>query len=712
MAVSFSSPITAIAGIGPKKASAFQSMGINNVYDLLHHFPRAYQNRGDTKTLLEAAMLGEKCAMVLTVATRAQTVMLKNRKTMTKLTVFDETGRCTITFFNQNYMASLFNVGDVFRFFGKVERFRSSWQISSPDFEAVNSQRPLADLYPVYPLTAGISQKVMQNIMGTALACLDVLPAEPIPEKVRKRAGICTFKRALYSIHRPSSIYELEMARNYFIFEELFLFAAGVISSKRQCELQSAPPIRVTDNEMEAFYSLLPYTLTGAQKRVIAQARQDMEKSTPMHRLIQGDVGSGKTVCAGACAYMCIKQGYQCAIMAPTEILARQHYADMLPLFESLGIKVSLLVGSMSASAKGKVHTLCKSGECQLVIGTHALISDNSGFKNLGLVITDEQHRFGIAQRSRLSDKARDTSKEFSPHSLAMSATPIPRTLALALLSDLEVSVIDELPPGRKKVSTFLVDESYRQRLEGFICKQSYEGRQTYVVCPAIENSGDEDEDCDLLSLDGHLISRKEELKIKSALDYYADFSKRFPNVKTAYLHGKMNGKEKDRVMKAFAEGEISVLISTTVIEVGVNVPNATLMVIENAERFGLSQLHQLRGRVGRGEHKSWCILVSDTDNSDTKARLEALCKTNDGFEIAQTDLRLRGPGDFFATLGRERQHGKLSFRFASLCDNSTLLDKAFSEAEQLLGEDPELERQEHQSLRDALSGIMAYNLE
>ncbi len=708
MPLSFSSPVTAVAGVGPKKAAALQNMGIFNVYDLLHHFPRAYQNRGDTKTLLEAALLHEKCSMVLTVGSRAKTVLLKNRKTMTKVTLFDETGRCSAIYFNQNYIASIFNVGEVYRFFGKVEQYRNEYHISSPDFEPISSHRPLPDLYPVYPLSAGLSQKVMQNIIGTTLAALDEIPSDIIPEAVRERAGICSFRHALYSIHKPSSIKELEIARNYFTFEEFFIFSAGVYSSQRLLNFESAPIISPSKELMESFYRALPFTLTDAQLRAVGDTLCDLKKGTPMHRLIQGDVGSGKTVCAAAAAYAAVKSGYQCAIMAPTEILARQHYSDLSSLFEKLGIKVSLLVGSLTAAKKKVMHEECKNGSAQLVIGTHALISQGVKFKDLALVITDEQHRFGIAQRTALSEKGEGS---LVPHNLALSATPIPRTLALVMLSDLDVSVIDTLPPGRKKVSTFLVDESYRQRLEGFICKQSYEGRQVYVVCPAIENSGDEDEDCDLLDLNGLLISRKEELRLKSAIDYYHDFKTKYPHIKTAYLHGKMNAKDKDKVMEAFVKGEISVLVSTTVIEVGVNVPNATLMVVENAERFGLSQLHQLRGRVGRGEHKSWCILVSDSDKAQTKERLEALCKTNNGFEIAKEDLKLRGPGDFFAYLGKDRQHGKLSFRFAELCSDTELAEKAFREAESIVSSDPKLEEPDHLALADALSGITANSL-
>ncbi len=710
MPLYFSSPVSAVAGVGPAKAAALKTLGINSVYDLLHHFPRAYQNRKDVKTLCEAALSGEKCALVLSVGSTPQTALLKNRKTLTKFTVFDESGSCTVTFFNQGYLKSVFNVGDVFRFFGKVERFRSTWQLSSPDYEPLGGVRPLCDFYPIYPLTSGISQKVMQNIIGTALAALDGVPLDPIPEKIRNRANICSYAEALYSIHRPKNIESLAKAREYFMFEELFLFSAEIVRSKQNISTKEALPLSVTRADMKRFFETIPFKLTAAQTRVITEISADLKKSVPMHRLIQGDVGSGKTICAASAAYICIKSGFQCAIMAPTEILARQHYSDLCALFEKLEIKCQLLVGSMSAAKKREAHEKCASGEAQLIIGTHALIAEGVRFCNPGLFITDEQHRFGIAQRSALSDKKSEMT-HFVPHTLAMTATPIPRTLALVLLSDIDISIIDELPPGRKKVSTFLVDESYRTRLEGFICKQCSEGKQVYIVCPAIENSGDEEEDCDLMSLDGSVISRKEELKLKSVFDCYTDFTARFPEIKFAYLHGKMSGREKDKIMSDFAAGKISVLISTTVIEVGVNVPNSTLMVIENAERFGLSQLHQLRGRVGRGEAKSWCILISDSEKEEVKQRLDAFCKTNDGFEIARADLALRGPGDFFAALGRERQHGKLSFRFASLCDNNDMLSLAFAEATALIEDDPSLEKKENECLRDALSQLSENNL-
>ncbi len=707
MPLDMNSQISAVAGVGPQKAKYLGALGIRSVHDLLRHFPRAYQNRGDAKTLCEAALYGQKCAVILTVGSAPQAAALQNHKILTKFTAFDETGSCTVTFFNQSYIKTVFHVGDIFRFFGRVERYRSTWQISSPDFEPVNGIRPLSDLYPIYPLTNGVSQKIMQNIIGTALAGLSLPPSDPIPEEIRKRAKICTLEKALYGIHRPSNISELAKAREYFIFEELFIFAAEIMLSKQSISEKKAVPLSVKVSDMKRFFEKLPFELTNAQRRVISEIAADLKKDVPMRRLVQGDVGSGKTVCAAAAAYICIKNGYQCALMAPTEILASQHYNDLAPLFKELGISTELLVGSMSAAKKKEAQRRVSGGEAQLVIGTHALISEGVEFKNLELIITDEQHRFGVAQRSALSAKSKS---EFDRegHNLAMSATPIPRTLALALLSDIDVSIIDELPPGRQKVSTFLVNESYRQRLEGFICKQCREGRQVYVVCPAIESSEEEDEDCDLLSLDGRLISRKEELKLKSALDFYADFTSRFPEIKAAYLHGKMNPKEKDRVMSDYVAGKISVLISTTVIEVGVNVPNSTLMVIENAERFGLSQLHQLRGRVGRGKYKSWCILVSDSEKDQANERLNAFCKTNDGFEIAKADLRLRGPGDFFAALGKERQHGRLSFRFASLCDNSETLDLAFAEAKMLIESDPALQKKENACLRDVLSNLMS----
>ena len=707
MPLGYNSPVTAIAGVGPKKQKSLAALGIFTVFDLLHHFPRAYQDRGSVCTLLEAAASGEKCAMILSVGSRPATVLLKSRKTMTKFTVFDSTGSATVTFFNQNYINSMFEVGGVYRFWGRVERFRSTWMLSSPEFEPVSVNRPLPDLYPVYPLTAGLSQKVMQNVVGVALASLDSLPGDPVPASVRSRAGICDLKTALYDIHRPPTLERMASAREYFVFEELFIFAARVISSGSRHKNEVGIRMSANAVDMDGFYGRLEYRLTGAQERAITDVITDLTSGKPMHRLIQGDVGSGKTVCAAAAAYFCIKNGYQCAIMAPTEILARQHFTDLSPLLESLGISVSLLVGSLTPAAKRKVHSLAASGRVDLVIGTHALISDGMSFARGGLIITDEQHRFGVGQREALSGMAKGRSA-LPMHTLALSATPIPRTLALVLLSDVDVSVIDELPPGRQKVSTFLVNESYRQRLEGFICKQAHEGKQVYVVCPAIENSGDEDEDCDLISITGDLISRKEELKLKSALDYYDDFSSRFPDIKVAYLHGRMSGKDKDRVMGEFARGEISVLISTTVIEVGVNVPSATLMVVENAERFGLSQLHQLRGRVGRGRFKSWCILVSDTDSPDAKKRLEALCSTNNGFEIARADLEMRGPGEFFtggaASLHSERQHGEISFRLASLCMNSETLNLAFTEAKSILDSDPALQNPENAPLADALA--------
>ena len=705
MSLELTSPVSAISGVGPKKKEALEALGIRTVFDLLRHFPRAYQNRGEIRTLLEAAQSDEKCALVLTVGSRPQTVTLKNRKTITRFTAFDSTGSCEIVYFNQTYVASVFEVGDVFRFWGRVERFRYTWQMSSPEFEPLRVNRPLPDLFPVYPLSAGLSQKVMQNLVGSALASLDSLGGDPLPEDVRARAGICDMRTALYDIHRPANLERMERARKYFMFEELFIFALRVMSSSaftsKACGIKMSEQLA----DMNAFFAKIPFRLTGAQQRAISNVIADLTSGRPMHRLIQGDVGSGKTVCAAAAAYFCVKNGYQCALMAPTEILARQHFADLEPLMSSLGVRTSLLVGSLTPSQKKKVHNLCASGDADLVIGTHALISGGVSFKKGGLIITDEQHRFGVAQREALSEKLNSVDLSGAPlpvHTLSLSATPIPRTLALVMLTDVDVSIIDELPPGRQKVSTFLVDESYRERLEGFMVKQVAEGRQVYVVCPAIENSGDEDEDCDLISITGEVIFRAEEKKLKSAIEYYEDFSAGYPGISTAYLHGRMPGKEKDRIMREFAAGNISVLVSTTVIEVGVNVPSASLMIVENAERFGLSQLHQLRGRVGRGSCKSWCVLVSDSDSATAKERLEALCKTTDGFKIAEADLALRGPGDFFSTLAdpsSERQHGQLAFRFASLCNDGSALDLAFSEARALLNSDPSLSLPEHESL-------------
>ncbi|MBQ8381994.1 MAG: ATP-dependent DNA helicase RecG [Clostridia bacterium] len=679
--VTLQSEITVLPGVGSVRAKALSMLDIYTVEDLLLHFPRAYQNRGDTQTIMEAARSGEKCAMILTVGSEPRSVQLKNRKTLTTFTLFDDTGKITSLWFNQTFIRQVFHIGSTFRFWGKVTRGNRGWEISSPEFEPVNRLRPLPDLFPIYPLTAGINQKFLQNLVALALSSLDAPPEEIIPERIREKQGLCSRAEAFAKIHRPDSFAELAEARNYFIFEELYEFALGIAGAKRERRRLVAPRFIATAQMREKFRKNLPFTLTSGQEEAIADVERDLASGLAMRRLISGDVGSGKTVCAAAAVYIAAENGYRSALMAPTEILARQHYADLTKLFRPLGIRVGLLVGSLTAAAKRKVKAEAVAGAIDLLVGTHALLSEGVELPRCGLIITDEQHRFGIAQRNALAGIT-----DGVVHNLVMSATPIPRTLALVLYGDLDVSSIRTMPPGRKKVSTFLVDDTYRTRMEGFIEKQAAEGHQTYIVCPAIEARDEEDEGA-LVGIDGHKMDRS---PLHNAVEYAESLAARHPNLKIGVLHGKMKGADKDKIMARYVSGEVQVLVSTTVIEVGINVPASTLMIVENAERFGLSQLHQLRGRVGRGDAKSWCILVSDTENEDAKARLNALCDTADGYEIAEFDLKQRGPGDFFPSVGEGapsgRQHGQLRFRLASLCDDMNLLQAAFAAAEETLG--------------------------
>ncbi len=679
--VALHSEVTVLPGVGSVRAKALAMLDIYTVEDLLLHFPRAYQNRGDTKSVLEAARTGERCAMVLTVGSEPRSVQLKNHKTITHLTLFDDTGRLSAVWFNQNYVRQVFHIGSTFRFWGKVTKGARGYELAAPDFEPVNRLRPLPALFPIYPLTAGLHQKQLQSLVALAMASLDEPIADTIPAAVRQKQGLCSRAEAFAMIHNPGDFASLTAARNYFIFEELYQFALGVAGAKRARRRLTAPAFAVTAAMRQTFRENLPFTLTAGQEEAIADMERDLSSGLAMRRLISGDVGSGKTVCAAAAVYIAAQNGYRSALMAPTEILARQHYEDLSRLFAPLGIRAGLLVGSLTPAAKRKAKAAAASGEIDLLIGTHALLSEGVELPHCGLIITDEQHRFGIAQRNALAGITAGT-----VHNLVMSATPIPRTLALVLYGDLDVSSIRTMPPGRKKVSTFLVDDSYRTRMEGFIEKQAAEGHQVYIVCPAIEARDEEDEGA-LVGIDGH---RVDKTPLHNAVDYAESLAARHPGLSVGVLHGKMKGADKDRIMARFAAGEVQVLVSTTVIEVGINVPAATLMIIENADRFGLSQLHQLRGRVGRGDAKSWCILVSDTQSEDAKARLGALCDTTDGYAIAEFDLQQRGPGDFFPQSGSGapsgRQHGQLRFRLASLCDNMDLLHAAFAAAEETLG--------------------------
>ncbi len=637
-----SDPITVLKGVGPTKAKQFAVLGIHTLEDLICHFPRGYEDRTRILTISQLEPDVPACFRA-TVMSTPRTSHIRKGLDVTKVTVADHSGRLNLTFFNRKFSTDQLRYGSEYIFYGALQGDFVGYNMTSPTFEPVDSQ-PVTTrrVLPIYPLTAGLSNAAVLKAVQQALAICDV-PKEILPRCVRDTYGILPAERAYYAIHQPQSMEEAEMAKKRLIFEEFFVFSAGL--SLMRAARAGKRTASYENLDLSDFYGALPFTLTGAQSRAICEIAADLVAGKPMNRLVQGDVGSGKTMVAAAAAYLAIKNGHQAALMAPTEILAEQHFHSLSKLLTPLGVRVTLLTGSLSAGKKKDVRAAVEQGQTDLVIGTHALVTDTTVFHDLGLVIADEQHRFGVAQRSKLSAKGAD------PHLLVMSATPIPRTLALLMYGDLEVSVLDELPPGRQQTDTFLVNESYRARLNGFIRKQVAEGHQCFVVCPAVEES------------DG--------MDLKAATVWAETLQKTvFPDLRVSLLHGQMKGSEKDAVMSAFARGEADVLVATTVIEVGVDVPNATLMVIEDADRFGLSQLHQLRGRVGRGSAKSYCVLVTQTKNAETRNRIKAFCATNDGFKIAEEDLKMRGPGDFFGS----RQSGLPVFRVANLsCDLQTL---------------------------------------
>ena len=639
-----SDPITILKGIGPSKAKQFANLNIYTLGDLICHFPRGYEDRSKIVPIEKLQPDTPACFKAMVMNT-PRTAHIRKGLDITRIQVADVTGRLNLTFFNNKYVCDQLRYGQEYIFYGAVSGDFIGYSMTNPVFETVDSPAVTTRrILPVYPLTAGLSNAAVLKAVRQALALCDT-PPEIIPEEVREQYGILGADRAYYAIHEPSSMAEAELAKKRLIFEEFFIFSAGLSLMRASRASKQTAPFKNLD--LQPFLNALPFTLTDAQRSAVEEIRADFSKGAPMNRLVQGDVGSGKTMVAAAAAYLCARNGRQTALMAPTEILAEQHCQSLGRLFAPLGITVGLLTGSQTQKEKRLTRESIAAGELDLVIGTHALLSDATTFSDLGLVIADEQHRFGVAQRGKLSAKGED------PHILVMSATPIPRTLALLMYGDLDVSIVGQLPPGRSPVDTFLVNESYRSRINAFIRKQVAEGHQCFVVCPAVEES--------------------EDLGIKAATVWAETLQKTvFPDLRIALLHGQMKGAEKEEAMAAFARGEADVMVATTVIEVGVDVPNATLMVIEDADRFGLSQLHQLRGRVGRGSAKSYCILTSRNKNTETLQRLKALCKTTDGFKIAEEDLSLRGPGDFFGS----RQSGLPAFRVASLsCDLQTLKD-------------------------------------
>ena len=652
-----------IKGIGEAKAKSLGKLGIATLGDLINWFPRRYEDRREIKPISQL-IPGEPACVSAMIASEPKLSHIRKGMDLVKVRAVDDTGALDVTFFNQSWLKNQLRVGETYTFYGRAEGSLLRKSMASPIVEPEGRREHTGRIVPIYPLTAGISQLLLSRAIRQGLdSCADILP-DCLPDSVRQAHQLCRVNYAYENIHFPESPEALDIARRRLAFEELFFFAIGLKLLRSRRETVSVEPFQPVD--MAPFYNALPFTLTDAQRRCVEEAIADMQSGKPMNRLCQGDVGSGKTMVATACVYFCIKNGHQAALMAPTELLAEQHYRGLAPLLERLNIRCALLTGSTTVKTKRSVTAQLATGEIDFAIGTHALISGGVAYADLGLVVTDEQHRFGVAQRTALAEKGEH------PHTLVMSATPIPRTLALILYGDLDVSVIDQLPPGRKPIETYAVTSAYHPRLYAFIRKQVEAGRQVYIVCP--------------------MVSENDELpdERKAVTEYAQKLQTEiFPDLKVAFVHGKMKATEKDAVMSAFAAGKTDILVSTTVIEVGVDVPNANLMVVENAERFGLSQLHQLRGRVGRGQHQSYCVLVSDSKNDETRQRLKAMTKTADGFKIAEEDLRLRGPGDFFGL----RQHGLPGLRVADLGCDTRLLAEAQSAADGLLAEDPALTR-------------------
>lgn len=647
------SDVRYLSGVGDKRALSLKKLGICTVNDLLRYYPRSYQDR-TVKRTVDQLLPDETVCVSAQVVTVPRTTRLSHNRTVTKLQATDGTGVLDIVFFNQKYAATSLHQFEEYVFFGKVGGTILRREMTNPQYEATKKAVSSGRIVPVYPLVAGVSQKLIVSAQRQALAQCGHLPEECLPEPLRKKYALMGIHEALSAIHFPPDFHVLDEARRRLAFEELFILVAGLalIKSRRN----KTPGRKFFAVDMAPFFASLPYQMTAAQSRCIAEALGDMINGRLMNRLIQGDVGSGKTAVAAACAYFICKNGCQCAYMAPTEILAEQHYTNLAPLMERQGIGCTFLTGGMKAKQRREAEEAISSGRAGLIIGTHALISEKVTFSDLALVITDEQHRFGVAQRAALAEKGSN------PHILVMSATPIPRTLALIMYGDLDVSLLDELPPGRAPVKTYAVDESFRARIYAFIHREVAKGRQVFIVCPAVEES--------------------EITDLKAAQDYAAELSEKiFPDLRVGLVHGRMKTAQKESVMGDFAGGRLDILVATTVIEVGVDVPNATLMVVENADRFGLSQLHQLRGRVGRDKFESYCVLFLGAGGETARARMKIMEKTTDGFLIAEEDLKLRGPGDFF---GR-RQHGLPELQAADLSTDIRLLAQAREAADEYL---------------------------
>ena len=670
-----------IKGVGPNRVKLLNNLGIFTLKDLITYYPRTYEDRSKPKNICEC-INGEEALIEGVVCSKLSDVRIPH-KTMQKLIVRDETMSATITWFNQSYLKNRFEVGKKYRFYGKINNQYGKITMTSPVFDDIDKTQNTGRIIPIYPLTFNLSQNILRKIIEAGLSEVEGNLKETLPDNLIKEYKLEEINQAIKSIHFPQEFEDFNKARNRLVFEELFIVQLALLELKNNYITQEKG-IKFDENaKMSDIINKLPFKLTKAQLRVLEEIDENMESEKSMNRLLQGDVGSGKTVVAMCAAYKAVKSGYQAAIMAPTAILATQHLENFKKIFDDLNIKCELLISGITKKKKEELLEKLKNGEIDIIIGTHALIEENVVFKNLGLVVTDEQHRFGVKQRTKISKKGQN------PDVLVMTATPIPRTLALILYGDLDISIIDELPPNRKKIETFAVRKNMTDRINHFIQKQIEQGRQAYIVCPLVEEN--------------------EELDLKSVEKLYETYKTEvFPQYRVEYIHGKMKQKDKDSIMQEFKEGKINILISTTVIEVGVDVPNANIMVVENAERFGLAQLHQLRGRVGRGEYESYCVLKFEGKSENVRERMKVMCDTNDGFIISEKDLELRGAGDFFGTM----QHGLPEFKIANLFEDISILKLAQSAANKIVSQDPKLEKDENYKLKDLIKDKFSNRIE
>ncbi len=658
-----------LKGVGEKRAAMLAKLGIFTLWDLLTFYPRTYEDWSKITTIKDAPNNETVCIRAI-VGTPCREARIRKGMTLYKTEITDGEMLLDVTFFNNPYSAKKLEVGKEYLFFGKITGKGYFRSMNSPEFVETEGT---GGIRPIYPQTAGMNSRAIEKLIRTAFQFAEK-PVDPIPESIRNGYCLMELSDALQNIHFPQNEDMLSEARRRLIFEELFLLELGLLRLKTKARQSTA--LSMENDFTGEFFGLLPFELTGAQKRAIAEAAKDMLLGVPMNRLVQGDVGSGKTAVCAALIYNCIRNGYQSALMAPTEVLAMQHYKTLAKFFENTDITIALLTGSTPAAEKRKIKAALKSGETKLVIGTHALIQKDVEFYNLALAVTDEQHRFGVNQRNTLHSKGNN------PHTLVMSATPIPRTLALIIYGDLDLSILDEMPKGRQKTETYLVTPDIRERAYGYVKKHLCQGRQGYIVCSLVEEG--------------------ETTELTAANELFKELSDGFfKGFRLGLLHGKMKAAEKKAVMDAFSSGEIQLLVATTVIEVGIDVPNAVIMVIENAERFGLSQLHQLRGRIGRGSEKSTCILISDADETQ---RLNVLASTTDGFRIADEDLKLRGPGDFFGS----RQHGLPEMKIANMMTDGEAIKETREAAEKLLKNNPALAGEEFRMLRDAVNRLFS----